>query len=798
MQAALRTTCPADDRGSIRSIPRWFRIAICLLLLGVCGGRALAQGKNISPNKPPAADTDGEVALHFPPNVQLNVLVDYVSQRLGINILYDEQMVHKRITLKTPTKVPVSSLMDVLQSALRMKGLVMVDDPKTGWKRIVQATNLQAISKQAKPAGTGNDQGHAAQDVVTEVFRLRFADPKKIDPIVKPFLTQPGGNTISLTNLHLLIVTDFASNLPRLTRLIRLADQPPEAVQIKFVPIADVDAQKLAAQVKELLLAKVKIQGGAQASVSDLTVEADARTNRLVVLGTPDRVAAALKLIQSLDVPLHLVTKIYPFEVASPKRVDALVKQLVGPLAVDRLYRSAIDEQGNMLIVTAPEDIQRQVVAIQKQWDRAASKAASPVRFYKLLNTSAADVLATIQQLEGASDENGTNGSNHTLSGIAAAATQPSRRILPTVPSGANRPPAAPGEALPKPPAYRQPGPVTPEASTLSRSAAANNPALDGAQVVHTPSATVVADQNTNSIIVIAPPAQQQVYAKLIKMLDQRRPQVLIQTTIMTLDTSHGFSLGVELSHTSDFNIGNHDTQAITFSSFGLSKVDASSGGLTIKPGLGFNGAILSSNLANVVIRALENSGRATVLSAPQILVNDNATGSISTVNEQPFTSVNASTTVSTTSFAGFVSAGTQISVTPHIAEGDHLRLEFKISLSSFTGQSSAGIPPPRQTNDVSSEATVPDGDTIIVGGIHRKDWSTTVQAVPFLGQIPLLKYLFRSQDDKNSDSTLFVFIRPLILRDDQFRDLKYLSNRELDAAGLPAGMPQSEPILMP
>ena len=60
--------------------------------------------------------------------------------------------------------------------------------------------------------------------------------------------------------------------------------------------------------------------------------------------------------------------------------------------------------------------------------------------------------------------------------------------------------------------------------------------------------ATVASDANTNSIIVVAPPAVQQMYAALIKRLDERRPQVQIECTIVTLDTSNGFTFGVDIA----------------------------------------------------------------------------------------------------------------------------------------------------------------------------------------------------------------------------------------------------------
>jgi general secretion pathway protein D len=97
----------------------------------------------------------------------------------------------------------------------------------------------------------------------------------------------------------------------------------------------------------------------------------------------------------------------------------------------------------------------------------------------------------------------------------------------------------------------------------------------------------------------------------------------------------------------------------------------------------------------------------------------------------------------------------------------------------------------------VSSKVTIPDGDTIVVGGLNQSNDTETVSAIPFLGQVPVLKYLFSSRNQNHSNTTLFIFIRPSILRDDQFRDLKYISAVDRKVAKLPDDLPSSEPMVI-
>ena len=759
-----------------------------------------------------AEEIEGEplVELNFPPQVELRLLIDYVAERVGLNILYDESVGAKAVTLRVSGGVPVSSLLPILESALRMKGMALVDAEVPGapgskggdWKRVVVANNLLEVSgdlRVGEVAATqaAEEEKHAGPSVVTQVFRLEHeggGGVRGVEASVRPFLTQSGGaggSVLAVSDPPLLIVTDFAERVDRIGELIRLLDQPVERLRVAFVPVEHLEAGEAADRVTQIEAARAAPgPGGGVASEPPLNVLAEPRTNQLVLVGTEAQIEAARATVGELDVALGLQTRVYRFAAVSPERVDRLTRELLPPERAGRVYRSTVDREGNLLVVTAPEAVHAQVEQLRASLDVPVGEEQSPVRFYKLLNATAGEVLETIRQIEGAGGG----------SGVARIASPPANPVDP--PGGADSLRGVVRPQLYEPPAEVEvlPPPV-PDEAVVTPEEVVGGPGLFGPDEpprgVRTADATIVADTNTNSLIVVAPPAVQAVYERLIAELDRRRPQVLIETTIVTLDTSNGFSLGVEVSRRDTFSIGGAGGDVLTFSSFGLSDVDPDTGSLSIIPGIGFNGAILSPDIADVVVRALGTTAKAQVVSAPRVLVNDNATGTIAAVAEQPFQSVNASDTVATTSFGGFVQAGTQITVTPQIAEGDHLRLSFAVDLSNFSGGGDGGLPPPRQTNSVVSEVTVPDGHTIIVGGINRRDVSQTESGVPVLRHIPVLGNLFKSQTQNEANSTLFVFIRPTILRDDLFEDLKYISAEDVTGAGLEGDYPQSSPMLM-
>jgi type II secretory pathway component GspD/PulD (secretin) len=589
------------------------------------------------------------------------------------------------------------------------------------------------------------------------------------------------------------------------------------------------DAADLAKQVNGLLQELRRVGGDEKTGPPGLSVTSDPRTNQVVVVATEDAEGDVAELIRTLDMPTGALTRTYRFQNVSPQRVDKLVRETLSPEGAGS-YRATVDAESGLLVVTAPPAVHEKIEALKRELDVAAPGEEGYIRFYKLMNTSAADVLATIRALEG--QEGGLF--SLPVEG-AAGTTEIPRALREELSTGPNVPPGPPGLEVPKPPAYRPPASETPKAAAPSGggSSAASpppptyptpvrpsatsssptagpplssvpggpgarepgapvHPSIAGT-VARTRNAIVAVDHNTNSLIVAAPPAVQRIYKQLIDALDKRRPQVMIEVTMVTLDTSSNFSLGVELSGGRQRD----DLRWLTFGSFGLSTMNLATGVPTLIPGAGFNGIILDPDGVNVVLRALATSGRAKVLSAPRILVNDNSTGTLSSVAEAPFTSVNASTTVATTSFAGYASAGTTVAVTPHISQDDYLRLGYSLTLNSFTGAGAGGVPPPRQTNTVDSEVVVPDGHTIVVGGLKRQDVSETLSKIPFLGDIPGLGYLFSSISKTATESSLFIFIRPVILRDDQFRDLRYLSDLDAERAEIAVPMPESRPMPM-
>lgn len=811
--------------------------------------RAVAQNNSALPApRDNGNPRPGYIRLNLEGNITLEALIELVEKRLGWNFIYASEIGERQINIKAPNEIPADALPALLSSVLRMENLALTDADVPGWKRIVDAGAMLNIAKPGDPREILERDGAATP--VTRAFVVKHMDVEKVATIIRPFLTKSGpgapdgtkagagSNILPVPNGKTIVVTDFAPVVLTVERLIELLDQPPGEASYEVYSVQNMPSGKLVEQVKGML--GINAEG---ASPSGVGLVDESRTNQIVVIGPQTSVDRALQLLQRFDVSLGLTTIVYRLQYVKAERIDRLVQGFISPRDAERVYQSTIDKEGNLLVVRTTAEIHARIEELKGQIDIPVRGEESPIRFYKLKNANATDVLYTLLALQEVAGTGGVLGFNTSpnLSGNATSATSATPNPDGTTPLSINinsaqqaqprgfAPYASLGALGGSPFAgyggYGGPGgaagfggygqsPFGNQSVRLPFSPLNNNTASygniqqfgqDRRSAILAPQlatggaatlpggARVSADITTNSLVIVARTEIQELYGKLIESLDVRRPQVIIEAKIVAIDTSGQFSLGVEISGGDRTG----DKRLFSFTSFGLSQIDPTTGALSIAPSIGFNGALVDPDVADVIVRALSTHNRVNVLASPRILVNDNATGQLESVTSVPFQSVNASDTVATTSLGGDQQAGTTITVTPRIKEDDHLQMEFSLEFSTFGEGGSATLPPPRQIDRVGSAVTIPNGHTVIVGGLKRTDETNGRSGVPFAEAIPILRELTSLTTKNSSTTSFFVFLRPVILRDERFDDLKFISQMSAQDAGLPAEYPISQPVMM-
>jgi general secretion pathway protein D len=303
----------------------------------------------------------------------------------------------------------------------------------------------------------------------------------------------------------------------------------------------------------------------------------------------------------------------------------------------------------------------------------------------------------------------------------------------------------------------------------------------------------VVPDKTTNSLLIAANRTRYEEVYDLIRQLDKRQDQVLIETALVELSGQDSFDLGVEL--------GGADLPASGTGNFGVTSFGMSSFQDTNGDGIpdvrvpnvsqGVTAGILSgSNFSlPVLLAALQTRRDTNVLNVPSVLVNNTGSAKVVSTDEQPTTTITASGGLNgqtQENFKEYVKAGITLQISPTISASRYLRLKITLEVSTFLGAVSGAIPPPRITRTIDTTVNVPDGDTMVIGGIVTDNKGKSHSGVPVLGDIPILGYLFRRTGDSSSRTTLYFFVTPHIMRDRDFADLAEISyKKKLDAADI-------------
>ena len=702
------------------------------------------------------------VRLDFPESVELKVVLDYVAQTLGLNLFYEEELLqNKRVTLKASSILPRTELLGLARSLLRTRGLALVDAGRTGWLKVVA---LEKLAGEARAVRQSLDDAVDASEIVALAIPVAGPNLERVKTAVTALLTKPGGSVQSLPDAGVLVVTDFADNVRNVAAWVRGLESDSTLGGTIVIDVRNQDVTELCATLTKLLAAQPRGDAGSAAAAA-VQLQPDAIGRRIVASGAKEGLDRVRDLATKLDVPSDRVTRLYHPRYFPAARAKQLAEQLLGTQ-----IKTILDEPSNGLLVTARSEDQQRLAQLWEQFDTEQVGVNVPLRFYRLMNRRASDVFGT----------------------LAAILVEPGRE------RGSEGPPRS--ASAPRP-ASTAATPTANAAGGGAGGAGASGPNASSGEKTAAPAVTSVrgenfamsTDEHTNTIILLGPPDIHAQVAKILQQLDKRRPQVLVEVTLVSISVEEGANLGVELE---TLDLG-HPWDYLLFTSFGLSTVNPTTGARRMTPLPGGSGALIAPDEVPFIVQALASNGRTRIYSAPRILVDDNASGRIESVAESPFTSVNASNTVATTSFAGFAKAGTQLSIEPHIAEGAHLEIRYDLTVSSFTGAAVSGAPPPRSADTMNSTIRVPDGYTVVVGGLVTETVAESASQVPLIGDVPLIGWLFGNRNNSTSRVRLYAFIRPTVLRNEEFEDLKYISARDLESAELPSDLPPDRVLWM-
>ncbi|MDP1874258.1 type II secretion system secretin GspD [Phenylobacterium sp.] len=459
------------------------------------------------------------------------------------------------------------------------------------------------------------------------------------------------------------------------------------------------------------------------------------RGNLIVVADYADNLARIRSLLAQVDQDRTL-TETITLRSSSAREIAGVVNQVLNPPGAEPAARNAIVslvvvESSNSLILRGEPEAVRPMLALIADLDSRA-ETSGDVRVINLQHASAEQLLPVLQQLVGQS-------------------------------------PAVEGEAQAA-------------ASATGGQTATAGGAGRRANIARYPGA--------NAIVIAADPDTQRVLGEVIRQLDTRRRQVLVEAVVVELSDNAAQQLGVQFAlagingSSIPFSATNYSNAApnilgLAAAAAGERNLPQDSSALAalrqtaLDSVLGARGILTGGYgqsgdaLFGFIINAVKNDTASNLLSTPSVMTLDNQEASILVGQEIPITTGEVLGDSNSNPFRTIQrqNVGIQLDVKPQINAGGAITLFLRQEVSSISGplsESSGELILDKRA--IETTVAVDDGAIVVLGGLLDRNERTTVERTPLLGDIPVLGNLFKATSSQNVQRNLMVFIRPTII----------------------------------
>lgn len=646
-------------------------------------------------------------------DADIEALIKTFSKLTGRNYIVDNA-VKGKITIHLPTAITVSEALKVFDSILLLKGFATVPIGENIWKVIIAKDAKQTTIPLSGAKNTTDES------LVTEIIKSTHVGSEEIQKLVSQFISKDGySQAISGTNL--LILVDAASNINRIKNLLKEIDIPPLDQDITIITIHHATATDISEKINSIL---GKSDDAKSAETNPLAAQFGLNLRRANNLAqnagqnTTDQTGSASRTTSMKIIP---------------------------------------DERTNSLIVVADEYTTLKIRALVEQLDSEIDKSTGRFWVYRLEHAKAEELSEVLGNLISGS---GGSPSSKSSSGSSLSRSQSGQSNS----SNSNSSDLSSGQSGRR------------KSSGISRNQSQSGiPGLitDSSKVAFEDEISVAADPSTNSLIVNANKSDYDKLCQVIKELDVKRRQVLVEATILEVSLSDQESLGLELQGTA----ATRDAGFITQTNFGgltnllsnpaaltdLTIAAASTGSLTLPGGL-----TIPSQAA--LISAVSQHSNVNVLSAPTILSTDNQEAEIIVGENVPFvtsTSTNQTNLGNTFNQIQRQDVGITLKITPQLGTGDFLTLQIFVEISSVVDSTrNAANGPTTTVRTTDTVVAVKNGQMIVTGGLIQDKNDSLKRGIPFLQDVPFVGTLFRKNSDSNNRTNLLIFLTPKIIQD--------------------------------
>jgi len=575
-----------------------------------------------------------------------------------------------------------------------------------------------------------------------------------------------------------IVVTGPADALKTIDDLLtRLDSNPVPASVIKTFPLKYADAEAVSKLIMSIFQPKEQndnpfrffIFGGGNndqaASKVKVTATFDERTNTLIVTGPAATMSEIEALVNKLDANPVAASSIHIFALKYADSYSAakLINSIFNPSttetgrSLERVYifdegaqpapakaakvNATSDDRTNSVIVTAPVESMKIIEEIVHEMD-ARPGSEDTILIVHLRNAQAQNLELVLNTLFG--NEQNNNGQNQ----------QNQNGNNPNQPNQNGQSQFANGN-LPGGSSNARSG--FNSQNNQNRNNRGNNKNGNNRSNLNTANAyseltgqvLVVADPDTNTLLVTTAVKYREEVKQIIHELDRPVAQVLIKVLVAEVTHDSSADFGTDFSVLNTRANGNGQSFGGTFGN----------------PGSGLVVNFLENNL-NAQLHALAEQDKLDVLSRPYILASDNQPAEILVGQEVPIVTSNYTTALGqTVANYDYQKVGIIVDVTPHINPDGQVIMDIAPEISALTGQTvSVGVgisPPVISDRSAFSRVGIRDGQTIVIGGLMQDQKTLTRTKIPILSDIPLLGYVFGRTQVGSTKTELLIFLTP-------------------------------------
>lgn len=671
------------------------------------------------------AQPEPTVGLTFP-NTSVNEILSLYEVLTEKRLVRDSMLAQgSPLTIVVPGQVPRSEAIRLIEASLLLNGysIVPVDEKTVKVLGPSKFPRAEGIPIYASPYLLPN-----SDQVVSFFMKLNYLAPQEAAQLFAGFVSPPKSYTAftPVPNVQAVLITENVPIIQQLIALQAMVDVPPAQVMTEFVSLKRADAEKVVELLQSLL---------------------DQRKEGATTPGQPGGAPQVDGQGQIIQASLG----------------TAGGGQFESNLVIGETQLVADPRTNRILVVTRPVNFPY-IKQLIEQLD-------SPVPLDSVLErplqyVAAADVLPVLRDLLSEGEEAAGGGAGR--AGGAGATIDSGSTFGQGMGSESG---GGTGFGTARPDRIKEPNAdVAPESVIIGKT-------------------KLIADRSANSIIVIGPPDSRQKVGQLLDMLDVRPRQVYLAAIIgqlqLTDDMEFGFSYFLRFKGADGSGLAssliNALPAAIDPSIFGtnLPRPENLINPQAFPPlsGLTVYGTIGDS--LDIYARALEKTGKFKILSRPVVYTTNNKKAVISSGEQVPFTS---STLTSTSLSGGAVnqSAGITANITykdvllklevvPLINANKDVTLVIAQSNSNivrFEDFGGGNRAPIVTAQELTTTVTVPNGGTVVLGGLIIEDVSSSDSGIPFIMRIPVLGYLFKQTSRAVKRRELLVMIQPTVVED--------------------------------